>query len=241
MRHRHMVGWDRLPRWQPAMRVVWHLWSRRHGGGAAGSGTGGNPTPKWKLTTSTPFSIRHEPPDPCIRRRRTSAHLHMLFSSSSAQQSTLNKPLQAYSTTKQPLPNQNHNTQTIKMQFTIATVLSLLTVALAAPAVIERQVPYIPCSGLYSNAQCCATDVLGVADLDCANRELFLSDKHQLALRRPNPDTSVLTATETVTSAANFQSTCAAIGQRARCCVLPVVSTYPESCSRQSFEGITWC
>ncbi|KAK3341058.1 hypothetical protein B0H65DRAFT_430876 [Neurospora tetraspora] len=103
------------------------------------------------------------------------------------------------------------------MQFTIATVLSLLTVALAAPAVIERQVPYIPCSGLYSNAQCCATDVLGVADLDCAN------------------------PTETVTSAANFQSTCAAIGQRARCCVLPVVSTYPESCSRQSFEGITWC
>ncbi|KAJ4380406.1 hypothetical protein N0V85_008753 [Neurospora sp. IMI 360204] len=85
------------------------------------------------------------------------------------------------------------------MQFTIATVLSLLTVALAAPAVIERQVPYTPCSGLYGTAMCCATDVLGVADLDCANPP------------------------ETVTSAANFQSTCAAVGQRARCCAIPLL------------------
>lgn len=59
------------------------------------------------------------------------------------------------------------------MQFTIATVLSLLTVALAAPAVVERQVPYTPCTGLYGTSQCCATDVLGVADLDCANREFI--------------------------------------------------------------------
>lgn len=57
------------------------------------------------------------------------------------------------------------------MQFTIATVLSLLTITLAAPTNSERQVPYTPCSGLYGTAQCCATDVLGVADLDCANRE----------------------------------------------------------------------
>ncbi|KAK1777559.1 Cerato-ulmin hydrophobin family [Copromyces sp. CBS 386.78] len=86
------------------------------------------------------------------------------------------------------------------MQFTIATVLSLLTVALAAPAaVIERQVPYTPCSGLYGTAQCCATDVLGVADLDCAN-----------------PPVAVANATE-------FQTACADIGQRARCCVLPIL------------------
>ena len=31
--------------------------------------------------------------------------------------------------------------------------------------------PYDPCSGLYDSAQCCATDVLGVADLDCASRK----------------------------------------------------------------------
>lgn len=31
--------------------------------------------------------------------------------------------------------------------------------------------PYDPCSGLYDTAQCCATDVLGVADLDCGSRK----------------------------------------------------------------------
>jgi hypothetical protein len=31
--------------------------------------------------------------------------------------------------------------------------------------------PYDPCSGLYDSAECCATDVLGVADLDCAPRK----------------------------------------------------------------------
>ena len=34
--------------------------------------------------------------------------------------------------------------------------------------------PYVACSpGLYSTAQCCATDVLGVADLDCASRKFW--------------------------------------------------------------------
>ncbi|KAL0472918.1 Cerato-ulmin hydrophobin family [Neurospora intermedia] len=85
------------------------------------------------------------------------------------------------------------------MQFTIATVLSLLTIAIAAPTYGERQVPYTPCSGLYGTAQCCATDVLGIADLDCANPPA------------------------TVANATHFESTCAAIGQRARCCVLPIL------------------
>lgn len=60
------------------------------------------------------------------------------------------------------------------MQFTftaIAAICAAVVNALPAQEVAARQVPYIPCSGLYSNAQCCATDVLGVADLDCANRE----------------------------------------------------------------------
>lgn len=59
--------------------------------------------------------------------------------------------------------------------------------------------PYDPCSGLYDSALCCATDVLGVANLDCAAPPAVL------------------------TSAAQFKSTCAKIGQRARCCVLPVL------------------
>ncbi|KAI1494592.1 hydrophobin [Biscogniauxia mediterranea] len=59
---------------------------------------------------------------------------------------------------------------------------------------------YVACpSGLYSSPQCCATDVLGVADLDCHS-----------------PSSSF-------TSSSSFQSVCAAGGQRARCCVIPVL------------------
>nr|4BWH_A Chain A, NCHI2, HYDROPHOBIN, NCHI2 [Neurospora crassa] len=70
-----------------------------------------------------------------------------------------------------------------------------------SPAAMERQVPYTPCSGLYGTAQCCATDVLGVADLDCANPPATLAN------------------------ATHFESTCAAIGQRARCCKDDVTNT----------------
>ncbi|KAK0639970.1 Cerato-ulmin hydrophobin family [Cercophora newfieldiana] len=86
------------------------------------------------------------------------------------------------------------------MKFTAAVVALCTTLVAALPSQIEeRQVPYVPCSGLYGTAQCCATDVLGVADLDCGNPPA------------------------TVTSADNFSSTCSAIGQRARCCVLPIL------------------
>nr|P52755.1 RecName: Full=Cell wall protein qid3; Flags: Precursor [Trichoderma harzianum]CAA50728.1 QID3 [Trichoderma lixii] len=55
-------------------------------------------------------------------------------------------------------------------------------------------------AGLYSNPQSCATDVLGLADLDCAV-----------------PST-------TPHDGPNFQSICVANGgKRARCCVLPVL------------------
>ncbi|KAI0802936.1 fungal hydrophobin-domain-containing protein [Xylaria sp. FL0064] len=53
--------------------------------------------------------------------------------------------------------------------------------------------------GLYSVPQCCATDVLGVADLDCSSPPAIPS------------------------SAAMFKSICATGGQRARCCVVPVL------------------
>ncbi|KAI8951609.1 Cerato-ulmin hydrophobin family [Xylaria longipes] len=53
--------------------------------------------------------------------------------------------------------------------------------------------------GLFSVEQCCATDILGVADLDC----------HSPAAVPSSPS--------------SFQSICAAGGQRARCCVIPVL------------------
>jgi len=86
------------------------------------------------------------------------------------------------------------------MKFTATIVALCASFVAALPSPIEeRQVPYVPCSGLYGTAQCCATDVLGIADLDCGN-----------------PPASV-------TSADNFSATCSAIGQRARCCVLPIL------------------
>ncbi|KAI1370632.1 Cerato-ulmin hydrophobin family [Hypoxylon crocopeplum] len=85
------------------------------------------------------------------------------------------------------------------MKFITAALATIFTgVALAAPTVEERQT-YIPCSGLYGTAQCCATDVLGVADLDCAD------------------------PSATPTDATDFSAVCSAIGQRARCCVLPIL------------------
>ncbi|KAK1771501.1 Cerato-ulmin hydrophobin family [Phialemonium atrogriseum] len=72
--------------------------------------------------------------------------------------------------------------------------------ALAAPGPVgQRQVPYVPCAGLYNGAQCCATDVLGVVDLDCGE------------------------PSKLPTSADDFSAVCAEIGQRARCCVLPIL------------------
>ncbi|KYK56086.1 fungal hydrophobin [Drechmeria coniospora] len=59
---------------------------------------------------------------------------------------------------------------------------------------------YVPCrSTLYSNPQCCATDILGVANLDCTTPHPYPYS--------PN----------------NFKSICAASGKTARCCALPVL------------------
>ncbi|KAI2606616.1 cerato-ulmin [Hypoxylon sp. NC1633] len=84
------------------------------------------------------------------------------------------------------------------MQLSTFFVTFLATAVLANP-VKRNDAPYDPCSGLYDSAQCCATDVLGVIDLDCET---------------PN---------KVPTSASNFEEICGDGGQRARCCVLPVL------------------
>jgi len=58
----------------------------------------------------------------------------------------------------------------MKFAATIVAVFSAVVAAAPAAELEDRQT-YVPCSGLYGTSQCCATDVLGVADLDCANRE----------------------------------------------------------------------
>ncbi|RBR26338.1 uncharacterized protein FIESC28_00838 [Fusarium coffeatum] len=85
------------------------------------------------------------------------------------------------------------------MKFSLAAVTLLGAVVSALPANEKRQTPYVPCTGLYGSAQCCATDVLGLANLDCGG-----------------PPSTPSNATE-------FSAVCSAIGQRARCCVLPIL------------------
>ncbi|CAH0018635.1 unnamed protein product [Clonostachys rhizophaga] len=80
----------------------------------------------------------------------------------------------------------------------LATAALLAQLASASPAPAKRQT-YIACSGLYGTAQCCATDVLGLVNLDCGNPPSLPT----------SPD--------------EFSSVCSAIGQRARCCVLPIL------------------
>jgi len=72
--------------------------------------------------------------------------------------------------------------------------------------------------------QCCATDVLGVADLDCAPREFLLpacvSTWNQ---RRLLIHVTLLTAPSLPHNSDDFKHMCASLGQRARCCAIPIV------------------
>ncbi|KAH6608518.1 hypothetical protein Trco_001864 [Trichoderma cornu-damae] len=80
-------------------------------------------------------------------------------------------------------------------------VASLFVAGVLASPVLDTRTNNVSLcpKGLYSVPQCCATDVLGVADLDCASPVGTLRDY------------------------ACFKDACSSIGQRARCCVLPVL------------------
>ncbi|KAJ8122994.1 hypothetical protein ONZ43_g946 [Nemania bipapillata] len=86
------------------------------------------------------------------------------------------------------------------MQTSMITLLGLLATAVFANPTYPNPTPYDACpDGLYSVPQCCATDVLGVADLNCGSPSAV------------------------PTSATNFRDICANGGNRARCCVVPVL------------------
>ncbi|ETI23636.1 hypothetical protein G647_05438 [Cladophialophora carrionii CBS 160.54] len=87
---------------------------------------------------------------------------------------------------------------------TVVVALAGASTALASAipgksSLMDRQAAVTLCTGASSSAVCCATDVLGVADLDCAPP--------------PTPPTSL----------EDFTNICAAIGQQARCCLLPIL------------------
>ncbi|OCL08357.1 magnaporin [Glonium stellatum] len=87
----------------------------------------------------------------------------------------------------------------MKFSGIIASALIGASTALATPAYLAEKRQTAICSGTYSNAQCCATNVLNLADLNCVN-----------------PPTEP-------TSMADFINICAAIGQQALCCALPIL------------------
>jgi hypothetical protein len=70
------------------------------------------------------------------------------------------------------LNNYSHFNSIIKMlASTIISAFIGSAIVAAAPADISARQAALICSGTYSNIQCCATDVLGLADLNCANRK----------------------------------------------------------------------
>ena len=111
------------------------------------------------------------------------------------------------------------------MQFStlLATILAGASVTMAVPA--KRQTTL--CPGLSGTPQCCAVNVLNVADLNCANRK---------SSHFPNLDSSSFCSSDTVgwyilpiapktpTTMDQFIKECAAIGQQAQCCTIPIVS-----------------
>ena len=99
----------------------------------------------------------------------------------------------------------------------VVTLLAGASTAFAVPA-MRRQASLL-CSGLESNPQCCATDVLGVADLNCIDRMSYLTAFDHTSL-------TCYTAPSQPTDVQNFVDLCASIGQEAECCALPVVSFF---------------
>ncbi|KAH7119073.1 fungal hydrophobin-domain-containing protein [Dendryphion nanum] len=81
------------------------------------------------------------------------------------------------------------------MQFT-TILIAFVASAMAAPVLDERQLVPLCSSG---TPQCCATDILNLAVLDCSA-----------------PPT-------TPTSVNNFIDTCSEQGQQAKCCLIPIL------------------
>lgn len=55
------------------------------------------------------------------------------------------------------------------MQFSTVAIALFAGLVAASPVELNTRQQLV-CSGTYSNAQCCATDVLELADLNCENR-----------------------------------------------------------------------
>jgi hypothetical protein len=99
-------------------------------------------------------------------------------------------------TTSKTKPTQPNPIQTTNMQFTLATLTALLSLTSAA-AVIKRYPATLVsrqsgiCGGL-ATALCCQTDVLGVANLNCANGKSYYPHHHHHHPSRKRRESNIL-------------------------------------------------
>lgn len=78
--------------------------------------------------------------------------------------------------------------------------------------------------GLFSSAQCCATDILGLVNLNCHPRKFTtISEDSTSFHKKPRLIRIFAIANKSPKNANDFKSICATGGQQARCCVLPVL------------------
>jgi hypothetical protein len=107
------------------------------------------------------------------------------------------------------------NITSFNMQFSM--ILAFAAAAVAAPAMsgLQQRQSVVCASG---TPQCCATNVLNLADLNCANRT-FSSPYTQMICGVAN----ILLAPTEPTTNDEFIATCSALGQQAQCCILPIL------------------
>jgi len=108
----------------------------------------------------------------------------------------------------------------------ITTVAASVAVAIAMPALdsTSQETPRLCSSATASNPLCCATDVLGAADLDCASREFLLpACAPTWNQGRSLIHITLLLASTLPNDIPDFNKICAATGLRARCCLLSLV------------------
>lgn len=111
------------------------------------------------------------------------------------------------------------NLKLSKMKAFTAAVALFAGAALAHPAALAARDG--PCSDLlYSVAQCCSTDVLGLADLDCSTRTscLFRGKGKRCEYNQVNANYNVASSAK---DAEDHKSSCSSEGAAAHCCTIP--------------------
>ena len=117
------------------------------------------------------------------------------------------------------------------MRFSMITILAAsVAAAIAMPAMeaANAQATGNLCSSpTASNPVCCATDIIGVANIDCASREFLLPACASTWSERRSPThIALLTASRIPNDIPDFNRICSESGLRARCCLVAIVRKF---------------